>query len=95
LPGSSLASCRITAFAPLPPLQFDKATADAAEFKAGFDKLVVDAVEQKAQVRLNVEGWRCRISTSLKQPDAAAAAIENGCLSHHPRALLNQLPESK
>jgi hypothetical protein len=33
------------------PLQLDKATADAAEFKAGFDKMVVDSVEQKAQVR--------------------------------------------
>ena len=33
--------------------QLDKATADAAEFKAGFDKLVVDAVEHKAQVG----GW--------------------------------------
>ena len=28
--------------------QLDKATADAAEFKAGYDKLTVDAVEQKA-----------------------------------------------
>jgi hypothetical protein len=31
-------------------LQLDKATADAAEFKAGYDKLAVDTVEQKAQV---------------------------------------------
>ena len=29
---------------------FDKAAADAAEFKAGYDKLAVDAVESKAQV---------------------------------------------
>jgi hypothetical protein len=35
----------------LPPqLQLDKATADAAEFKAGFDKAVHDNFEQKAQV---------------------------------------------
>lgn len=31
-------------------LQLDKATADAAEFKAGFDKMLVDNSEQKAQV---------------------------------------------
>jgi hypothetical protein len=30
--------------------QLDKATADAAEFKAGFDKAVYDNFEQKAQV---------------------------------------------
>jgi hypothetical protein len=30
--------------------QLDKATADAAEFKAGFDKAVADKVEHKAQV---------------------------------------------
>jgi hypothetical protein len=30
--------------------QLDKATADAAEFKAGFDKAVCDNFEQKAQV---------------------------------------------
>lgn len=29
-------------------LQLDKATADAAEFKAGLDKAAVDAVEMKA-----------------------------------------------
>jgi hypothetical protein len=34
--------------------QLDKATADAAEFKAGYDKLTVDAVEQKAQVNAPV-----------------------------------------
>jgi hypothetical protein len=33
-----------------PPLQFDKATADATELKAGYDKMVVDAVEHRAQV---------------------------------------------
>jgi hypothetical protein len=32
--------------------QFDKVTADAAEFKAGFDKALLDNVEQKAQVRV-------------------------------------------
>jgi hypothetical protein len=32
-------------------LQLDKAAADAAEFKAGFDKLTADNWEQKAQVR--------------------------------------------
>jgi hypothetical protein len=31
-------------------LQLDKATADAAEFKAGYDKLTVDTVEQQAQL---------------------------------------------
>jgi hypothetical protein len=31
-------------------LQLDKAAADAAEFKAGYDKLTVDNWEQKAQV---------------------------------------------
>lgn len=31
-------------------LQLDKATADAAEYKAGFDKALADGVEQKAQV---------------------------------------------
>ena len=38
----------------VPPLtrsQLDKATADAAEFKAGFDKAVYDNAEQQAQVR--------------------------------------------
>jgi hypothetical protein len=37
----------------LPPAcdpQLDKATADAAEFKAGYDKAVYDNFEQKAQV---------------------------------------------
>lgn len=33
------------------PLQLDKVTADAAEYKAGFDKAVADGAEQKAQVR--------------------------------------------
>ena len=36
---------------PIPP-KLDKAAADAAEFKAGFDKLAVDVVEPNAQV-----GW--------------------------------------
>ena len=31
--------------------QLDKVTADAAEFKAGFDKAVYDNAEQQAQVR--------------------------------------------
>jgi hypothetical protein len=31
-------------------LQLDKVTADAAEYKAGFDKLAVDVVEHRAQV---------------------------------------------
>jgi hypothetical protein len=31
-------------------LQLDKAAADAAEYKAGYDKLLVDTSEQKAQV---------------------------------------------
>jgi hypothetical protein len=31
-------------------MQLDKATADAAEYKAGFDKAVYDNFEQKAQV---------------------------------------------
>lgn len=31
-------------------LQLDKATADAAEFKAGFDKLLVDTAEQQAVI---------------------------------------------
>ena len=30
--------------------QLDKVTADAAEFKAGFDKVTAEAVEQKAQL---------------------------------------------
>ena len=37
--------------------QLDKATADAAEFKAGYDKLTVDAVEQKAQVGTAARGF--------------------------------------
>jgi hypothetical protein len=32
-------------------LQLDKVAADAAEFKAGYDKLTADNWEQKAQVR--------------------------------------------
>jgi ribosomal protein S26 len=31
-------------------LQLDKAAADAAEFKAGFDKLAIDNLEQQAQL---------------------------------------------
>ena len=31
-------------------MQLDKATADAAEFKAGFDKLTADGVEHQAQL---------------------------------------------
>ncbi len=31
-------------------MQMDKLTADAAELKAGYDKLAVDTSEQKAQV---------------------------------------------
>ena len=38
--------------------QFDKVTADAAEFKAGFDKALLDNVEQKAQVGL--AAWATR-----------------------------------
>jgi hypothetical protein len=34
----------------LKPVQLAKATADAAESKAGFDKAVYDNFEQKAQV---------------------------------------------
>jgi hypothetical protein len=31
-------------------MQLDKAAADAAEYKAGFDKLLVDTSEQKAEL---------------------------------------------
>jgi len=31
-------------------LQLDKASADANEYKAGYDKVMADSVEQKAQV---------------------------------------------
>jgi hypothetical protein len=34
----------------VPRLQFDKAAADALDLKAGYDKMVVDAVEHRAQV---------------------------------------------
>jgi len=34
----------------LPWLQFDKCAADATEYKAGYDKLLVDNFEQKAQL---------------------------------------------
>jgi hypothetical protein len=34
----------------VPTLQLDKAAADAAEYKAGYDKLMVDTSEQKAQL---------------------------------------------
>jgi hypothetical protein len=47
--------------------QLDKATADAAEFKAGYDKAIYDNFEQKAQVR----GWAGR-------GWAAGAAVEEG-----------------
>ncbi len=44
-------SCRLTKaqFEPT-DAQFDKLTADAAEYKAGFDKALYDNIEQKAQV---------------------------------------------
>jgi hypothetical protein len=42
------------------PLQLDKVSADAAEYKAGFDKLAVDVVEHRAQVCL--DGRRSALS---------------------------------
>lgn len=39
-------------------LQLDKAAADASEYKAGFDKVVADSVEQKAQVRGGFMVWQ-------------------------------------
>lgn len=63
----------------LPLLQLDKAAADASEFKAGFDKLLVDTVEQKAQVRrccqqqpskplASAQSLLCRCVLVLAQP---------------------------
>jgi hypothetical protein len=65
---------------PLLATQLEKATADAAEFKAGFDKAVHDGFEQKAQVR-NIACCRpagcpslaMRLSTHLSRHQQAAA----------------------
>ena len=57
--------------------QLDKATADASEFKAGYDKVLADSVEQKAQVRPQ-QGWQHRVLLSpvRSPPRGQAGACE-------------------
>lgn len=60
-------------------LQLDKAAADASEYKAGYDKVLADSAEQKAQVcRLEACG---RVKIEYRLPTAGLLLLETWCLS--------------
>ena len=62
--GCVLSDC----LANLSPPQLNKVSADAAEFKAGYDKLAVDAVEQKAQVGVLSLAWPAKQAAARAAP---------------------------
>jgi hypothetical protein len=45
---------------------YDKYSADAAEFKAGYDKLLVDMTEQQAQVCACIQRFICMQRAALQ-----------------------------
>jgi outer membrane murein-binding lipoprotein Lpp len=56
----------------LPFLQLDKATADAAEFKAGYDKYAADAAEYKAGIdKLSADNAEQQAQLDKAEADAA------------------------